>query len=97
MNTSMRRVSGRNRLQAESVADGVKQGVTSCFKSVHRITGYQGYQPYIRGIRNGCQEKTDQISIKYLTDFIRILQNVCWMYLNISEVSVDRGQRVKKT
>jgi len=50
-------------------------------------------QPDIRDIINGYQEKIDQISIKYLTDFSRILKNICWIYLNISQKSVDRGQR----
>ena len=31
-------------------------------------TGYQRYQPDIRGLLNGYQEKIDQISVKYLTD-----------------------------
>ena len=48
------------------------QGVTTCWKSVHRISGYQGYQPDISGTINGYQEKIDRISIKYLTDFSRI-------------------------
>jgi len=38
------------------------------------ISGYQGYQPNIRGVINGYQEKIYQISIKYLTDFGRILK-----------------------
>jgi len=38
------------------------------------ISGYQRYQPEIRGIKNGCLEKIDQISIEYLTDFSRILK-----------------------
>jgi len=41
--------------------------------------GYQGYQPDIRGIINVYQEKIDQISIKYLTDFGRILKNISWI------------------
>ena len=32
------------------------QGVTPCWKSVHLMTGYQGYQPNIRGILNGYPE-----------------------------------------
>jgi len=38
------------------------------------VSGYQGYQPDIRGIINGYQEKIDQISIKYLTDLGRIFK-----------------------
>jgi len=45
---------------------------------------------------NGYQEKIDENSITYLTDFRKILQNICWIYLNISQVPVDSGQRVKK-
>jgi len=73
----------------------MQQGVTSCWKSVHRISGYQGYQPDIRGIINGYQEKIDHISIKYLTDFGRILKNISWIYLNINQISVNSGQRAK--
>ena len=43
------------------------QEVTPFWGSVHRISGYQGYQPDIRGIINGYQEEIDQI-VKYLTD-----------------------------
>jgi len=43
------------------------QEVTSGWKSV--ISGYERYQPDIRGLLNGYQKKIDQISIKYLTDF----------------------------
>jgi len=45
---------------------------------------------------NGYQEKIHQISIKYLTYFSRIFKNVCWIYLNIGQISVESGQRVKK-
>jgi len=69
--------------------------VTSRWKYVHRISGHQGYQPDIRGMMNGYQEKNDQISIKNLTDFGKILKNICWIYLNMSQISVDNGQRVK--
>jgi len=72
------------------------QGVTPCWKSVHRISGYQGYQQDIRGVMNGYQEKIDQISIIYLTDFSRILKYISWIYLNISQISVDRPQSKKK-
>jgi len=51
----------------------VNQGVTTCRKSEHRISVYQGYQLDIRGIINGYQEKIHQIWIKYPTDFGRIL------------------------
>jgi len=69
------------------------QGVISCWKSVHRISGYQ---PDIRGAINGYQEKIDQSSLKYLTDSDRILKNISWIYyLNISQISVDTGKRVK--
>jgi len=44
---------------------------------------------------NRYQEKLDQISKKYLTDFSRILKNICWKYPNISQISVNSGQRVK--
>jgi len=37
-----------------------------------------------------------QISIKYLTDFSRISKNISWIYLDISQISVDSSQRVKK-
>jgi len=47
------------------------------------ISGYQVYQLDIIGIINGCKEKIDQISIKYLADFSRILKNICCIYLNI--------------
>ena len=39
------------------------QGITPCWISVQRISGYQGYQPDIRGILNEYQEKIDQISV----------------------------------
>jgi len=38
------------------------QGVTPFWKSANRISGYQVYQPEIRGIINGYQEKIDRIS-----------------------------------
>jgi len=57
-------------------------------------TEYQDIKDY-SGIINGYQEKIDQISIKYLADFNRILKNICWMYLNISQISVDSGQGAK--
>jgi len=66
------------------------EGITPCWKSVHRISGTD-----IRGIENGYHEKIDKISIKYLTDFIRILKNICWTYQNISRISVD-GQWSQK-
>jgi len=34
--------------------------------------------------------------MEYLTDFSRRLENIGWIYLNIREISVDSGQRVKK-
>jgi len=71
------------------------QGITHSWKSVHRISGYQGHLPDITSIINGYQEKNDQISIKYLTDFSITLKNICWIYLNIRHVSVDSSQRVK--
>jgi len=64
-----------------------------CWKSV-LYTGYQDIED-IRGIINEYQEKIDQISIKNLTDFGRILKNISWVYLNISQVSVNSGQRIK--
>jgi len=48
------------------------------------------------GIINGYQEKIDHISIKYLTDFGRILKTISWIYLNINQISVNSGQRAKK-
>jgi len=76
---------------------GYYQEVTPRWKAVHWIWGYQGYQPDIRGTVNGYQEKIDHISIKYLTDFSRVLKKyICWIYLNISQISVDSGQRVKQ-
>jgi len=51
---------------------GARQGVPSGWKSVQWISGYQGYQPDIRGKINGYQEEIDQISIKHLTYFSRI-------------------------
>jgi len=45
---------------------------------------------------NGHQEIIDQISIKYLTDFGRTLKDITGIYLNISQISVDSGHRVKK-
>jgi len=43
-----------------------------CWKSVHRKSGYQ---PDIRGIINGYQEKNDQSSIEYLKGSSRVLKN----------------------
>jgi len=40
----------------------IRQGVTPRWKSVHRISGYQGYQLDIRGIINRYQEKIDQLN-----------------------------------
>lgn len=71
------------------------QVVTTCWKSVHRTSGYQGYQVDIRGIINGCREKIGQISMKYLTDFSRMLKRIFWIYRNCSQISVDSGQIVK--
>jgi len=65
--------------------------VTTPWKSVHRISGYQ---PDIRGIMNG-PEKIDQFPIKYLIDLRRKLKIICWLYLHTSQTSVDSGQRVK--
>jgi len=45
-----------------------------------------------KSIINGYQEKIDRISITYLTDFSRKLKKVFWLYLNISQISVDSGQ-----
>jgi len=73
----------------------LNRGVTTYWKSVHRISGYQAYQPDIRGIINWYQEKIDQSSIEYLTDLGRIFKNVCWIYINISQISVDKDQSVK--
>jgi len=42
---------------------GVMTFVAHC-TSVHRISGYHGYQADIRGIINGYQEKIVQISIE---------------------------------
>ena len=39
---------------------GSSQGVTFCWKSVRRISGYQGYQRY----KNGYQDKAGKISVK---------------------------------
>jgi len=41
---------------------------------------------------NGYQGNISQISIKYQTDFSRILNNICWIYPNISQISEDSGQ-----
>jgi len=65
------------------------QGVTTCWKSVHR---YQGYQPNIGGITNVYQEEIDQI--KYLTDISRIFKNIYWIYLNICQISQNSGHKV---
>jgi len=71
------------------------QGVTSCWKSVHRITGYEGYKSDIRGIINRYQEEIDEISIKYQTDFGKILRNISWIYLSISQTPVDSFAKSK--
>ena len=63
--------------------------------TVHRISGYQGYHLDIRGIINEYQGKMDRISVYYLTDLSRILGSICWMFLNINQISVGRGQRKK--
>jgi len=55
------------------VCDLVPQGAR-CWKSPHRISGFQGYQPDIRGVITGYQEKIDEISIKYLIDFSKIFK-----------------------
>jgi len=68
---------------------GWNEGVPSYWKSLHRISGYQGYQPYIRGIINGFQKKIDQISIEYLADFGKTFKTISWIYLNISQILVD--------
>jgi len=39
------------------------RGVTPCWKSVHRISGYQRYLQDIRGIRNEYQEKIEKIQL----------------------------------
>jgi len=68
-------------------------------------TGYQD----IRCVINGYQEKIDQISIKYLgyqykidlsikylTDFSRLLKNLFWLvYQTIRQISVESGKKVK--
>ena len=51
-----------------------------------------GYHRYNKRI----SREIDNISIQYLTDFSRILKNILWIYLNISQISVDSGQRLKK-
>jgi len=70
------------------------QKVTFCWKSLYRISGYQGYQLNIRGIMNGYQEKIYLISTDYLTDCSRIFKNICWIYPTISQISMNDGQRV---
>jgi len=75
---------------------GLLQGVTPRWKSVHRVSGYRGYQPDIKVIIIGYQEKIDQISVEYLTDFSRLLKSICSIYLNNSYISVDNGQGEKK-
>jgi len=57
---------------------------------------YQGYQPDIRGIINGYHEKIGQISIKYLMDFGGKLKNISWICLNISQILVGSGHRIKR-
>jgi len=69
------------------------RGMTPCRKSVHWISGYQ---PDIRVVINGYQKKIDQIWIKYLTDFSRILRKIFSVYLNMSHISEDSGLKVKK-
>jgi len=41
--------------------EGGFQEMTSCWKSIHRVRGYQGYHPDIRGLLNEYQEKVEQI------------------------------------
>jgi len=48
----------------ECLRERPAQEVTSCWISVHRISRYQGYQPDIRGLSNGYEEKIDQTSFK---------------------------------
>ena len=47
-----------------------------------------GYQRYMIRI----SREFSQISIKYLTDFSRISKNISWIYLDISQISVDSSQ-----
>jgi len=74
----------------------MNQGVTPCWKSVHWISGYQGYHPAVKGIINGYQEEISQSSNKCLS----FQQNIQKYLLDIpkyciSQISVNSGQRVK--
>jgi len=40
-------------------------------------------------------EKSAQISIKYSGGYRQSTKNISWIYLNISQISVDNGHRVK--
>jgi len=56
----------------------IHQGVTSTRLAGNLYTGYQDIKD-IRGLFNAYQEKTDQISIKYLIDLSRI-SKICAGY-----------------
>jgi len=56
---------------------GLLQGVTPRWKSVHRVSGYRGYQPDIKVIIIGYQEKIDQIQLN--------IEQISAKYSNISD------------
>jgi len=77
----------------QRLTKGLSHEVTSCWKSVHRISGYQGYQPDITRLLNRYQEKIDQISVKYLTD--QNIKNLLFtVYLDFSRIPVHCAQRL---
>jgi len=67
-----------------------------CRKTPHRISGYLDINDINRILELFYQEKNDQISVKYLIGFSRILKITCWIYPNLSQILVDSGQTVKK-
>jgi len=55
-----------------------------------RISTSAGYQWYNKGI---SRENLPNSNYKYLMDFSRILKSICWIYLNINQISMDREQK----
>jgi len=79
---------------------GWMQGRFSPYEALSRgntlleiCTGYKDIKD-IRVVINVYREKID-FSKEFLTDIVRILKKVCWIYLNINQISVDDDQRVK--
>ena len=77
--------------QQSSTSQGVTTWWKSCTPDI-RISGISvGYQRYNKQI-----SRENRPNFNYISDRLQqTLKNISWIYLNISQISVDSGQRVK--